>query len=156
MGGTGSGGARLNSGPDRTVGSVRWRREHKKKAAAPVVRVLGCAGTVERPRDLPADQVAVWERWAPMAMAQRTLVPETVGDFRALCELETERASVLAARQAEGWTDVGLRLAAAYRGLVQRIESKARAFRLAPIGKEMMPATAPVDDPWSRFDGPAN
>jgi hypothetical protein len=58
-----------------------------------------------------------------------------------------------AARRALGWTDEGMRLATAYRGMVQRVEAKMRGFKLAPIGKEMTDAEAKPVDPFAEFEG---
>jgi hypothetical protein len=85
-------------------------------------------------------------------MEARTLVPATVEDFRVLCELTVEAAAVLRARRAVSWETHGPKLANVYRGLVQRLESKMRAFRLAPMGKEMVAPVPAEPDPFAEFD----
>ena len=75
----------------------------------------------------------------------------TAGDFAMLCVLEIEMLEVLAERRKEGWTTRGMFLAKEFRGLVQRVEAKRRAFKLAPMGKDMVPPEAPKDE-WSEFD----
>jgi hypothetical protein len=104
---------------------------------------------------LTAKELAVWQDLAPHALAARTLITSTAGDFAMLCTLEIECAEVLVARRLEGWTVVGLCLAREFRGLAQRLEAKRRAFKLAPMGKDMVPPEAPKDE-WSEFDGPTN
>jgi hypothetical protein len=108
------------------------------------------------PADLTELEQAVWQAECGHAIAERTLTPATVQDFAELCRLEAERASVLVARRLEGWTSIGLALAKEYRGLVQRVEAKRRAFRLAPMGKPMTDETPTVVDPFAEFDGPVN
>ena len=68
-----------------------------------------------------------------------------------LCVLEVECAEMLAARRLEGWTLVGVSLSREFRGLAQRLEAKRRAFKLAPMGKDMVAPEAPKDE-WSEFD----
>jgi hypothetical protein len=105
---------------------------------------------VEPPKLNEREQL-VWDELAPLAREARTLVPATVGDLKTLCVLEVEMADVLAERRKEGWSLEGLALAKEYRGLVQRVEAKRRAFRLAPMGKDMTPPEQPKDE-WSEFD----
>lgn len=95
-----------------------------------------------------------WNDLAPHAVAARTLVEATAADFLELCELLAEKDDVLAERRAEGWTIRGVALAKEYRGLVQRAEAKLRAFRLAPMGREMVAAAPAEADPFAEFDDP--
>jgi hypothetical protein len=99
-------------------------------------------------------ELAAWLVNAPFAVAAHTLTPATADDFVALCSLEAEMAQVLAERREEGWTSRGLALAKEYRGLVQRVEAKRRAFRLAPMGKAMTEPAPAVTDDFEEFDGP--
>lgn len=149
-----SGGVRLGAGRPRKNESARWlggnagRRGVVKAAPVP-------AGPLH---DVPAPELgvleqAVWDELAPLALASRTLTPGTAGDLAMLCTLEVEMAEVLRERRAEGWTTRGMFLAKEFRGLVQRVEAKRRAFKLAPMGKDMIPPEAPKDE-WSEFDGP--
>ena len=108
---------------------------------------------VVTPEDMASREQAVWEQLAPLALAARTLVPGTAGDLKALCTLEVEMAEVLAARRLEGWTALGISLERTYLQLVQRVEAKRRGFKLAPMGKDMVPPEVPKDE-WSEFDAP--
>jgi hypothetical protein len=114
---------------------------------------LGETVVVEPPDTLTPGELAAWLVNAPHAAAAGTLTAATADDFAALCALEVEMVAVLAERRLEGWTNYGLALAREYRGLVTRVENKRRAFRLAPMGKEMVASAAPADD-FSEFDGP--
>lgn len=150
-----SGGQRVGAGRPRRSESARWLggnsgRRGGKTAAAPVVPSSPLP-PVEPPDSLTALERDVWEREAPAALAGRTLTVGTAGDFAMLCVLEIEMLEVLAERRKEGWTTRGMFLAKEFRGLVQRVEAKRRAFKLAPMGKDMVPPEAPKDE-WSEFD----
>jgi len=108
---------------------------------------------VATPEALTLLEQAVWDDLAPLALAARTLVPGTAGDLKALCTLEVEMAEVLAARRLEGWTALGMGLERTYLAIVQRVEAKRRGFKLAPMGKDMVPPETPKDE-WSEFDAP--
>jgi hypothetical protein len=147
------GGARLGAGRPRNDDRARWLGgDAGRRSETHAPRPLPPIQPVDAPTDLTPEEVAIWERWAPLAQAERTLTPGTVGDFAALCRLEVEMAAVLLERRTEGWTKRGLSLAKEYRGLVTRVENKRRAFRLAPMGKPLEPAEAPKDE-WAEFDG---
>jgi len=109
---------------------------------------------VEPPSTLSALELAAWLVNAPLAVEAGTLTEASADSFRVLCELEVEAASVLAERRTEGWTTRGMFLAKEYRGLVQRLESKRRAFMLEPMGKPIVAPAAPPADPFAEFDGP--
>lgn len=106
---------------------------------------------IEAPDSLTPAELAVWITTAPLALAARTLIDGTADDFAVLCQLEVEMAAVLSERRQEGWSTRGLALAREYRGLVTRVENKRRAFRLAPMGREMV-APVPVGDDFAEFD----
>jgi hypothetical protein len=156
MGGVGSGGMRVGAGPKPKTKDAHWLGGDAGKRgmagagpAAPAEPVV----VIAPPVALGEQARGVWEALAPHACAARTLTEATVRDFRELCELVVDMDAARAARRAEGWTDMGLRLATAYRGLVQRVEAKMRAFKLAPIGKEMTDAEVKPTDPFAEFDG---
>lgn len=148
MGGKGSGGLR--------VGAGRPRKNQIVGFAAVIGSSAGTGGVdlMPAPAGIGEKTAAHWNRLGPHAVAARTLVEATAGDFLELCELLVEADDVRAERRAEGWTARGLCLSKEYRGLVQRAEAKLRAFRLAPMGKEMI-AAKPEADPFSEFDEPA-
>jgi hypothetical protein len=152
-----SGGQRVGAGRPRKHEAARWlagsrRTRAAQKAEVPTVP-LAPLPEVDLPAKLSAREQAVWDELAPLALAARTLIPATAGDLAALCALEVEMADVLAERRKEGWTARGLFLAKEYRGLVQRVEAKRRGFKLAPMGKDMVPPE-PAKDEWSEFDAP--
>lgn len=49
--------------------------------------VTAADALLEPPKDLPREARLYWRRWAPLAIAQRTLVPEKVPGFGELCVL---------------------------------------------------------------------
>jgi hypothetical protein len=153
-----SGGQRVGAGRPRKTEAARWLGGNagRRRAAAPAARPT-VPSTPLPPVPIPAGlsgaEQAVWQRDAPLALAARTLTPGTAADFAVLCALEVEMVEVLAARREEGWTTRGMFLAKEFRGLVQRVEAKRRAFKIAPMGKEMVPPEAPKDE-WSEFDEP--
>lgn len=145
MGGRGSGGTRIGAG------RKPWKNQARvvagggdTTAATPEPRTLNPEprssepSKVARPKLSPAVR-AVWDALAPQAVAQGTLVPATAFEFRTLCELAVEQKRCLKAYEAEGFTDLGMKMGAHYRGLTQRLETKLRAFRLAPMGRELAP-----------------
>ncbi len=134
----------LRGGRDRT-------RRTRQRSAAPAAVAPSPLVKVEAPKILTEKERAVWDELAPHALVARTLTPATVADCVDLCRLTVEMHEVLTERRAEGWTTRGMFLAKEYRGLVQRVEGKRRAFRLAPIGKELIPTEAPKDE-WAEFD----
>ncbi len=175
MGGKGSGGARLGSGPSRKVGSVRWQREQRRLRHSPraeSVRKASPIASVPKPKDLPAGQSAVWDMLAPHALAQRTLTPATAFAFRELCEAVVLKRDVLAVVEQDGLMQNRLStkmdqdgggeqvfeskahpLIAKWTALLVRVEAGLTRFRLAPMGKEM-PAVEEPKDEWSEFDAP--
>lgn len=100
------------------------------------------SSAVAKPK-LPKAVGDVWDELAPRATDQGTLVPETAFEFRTLCEIAVEQRKCLCAAEEEGFTQLGLKIGAHYRGLTQRLETKLRAFKLAPMGKEIV---APAKD----------
>src|SRR5688572_20368330 len=60
--------------------------------------------STKAPKDLPEAQVAFWETYAPAAIAARTLTEQTVGAFRLLCELDSEKSATKAAIDRDGRT----------------------------------------------------
>lgn len=107
---------------------------------------------VARPSDLTAEQRAVWDRLAPLALAQRTLTPQTVERFRLLCQAIVMEQAMAAKLLAEGWTYTAVTidgsgqeretlkahpLCGPHRGMMQRVESGMVAFRLAPTGRPL-------------------
>ena len=175
--GTGRGGARPNSGPARTPGSVRYLREQRLRgkpapAAKPKARrppVVAMA----KPKGIPAGQSSVWEALAPHALAARTLTPATAWHFRELCEAIVLKRDMARILEADGLMQNRLStkmdetgggeqvfeskahpLIARWTALLVRVEAGLTRFRLAPMGKELAPVEEPVADPFSAFDEP--
>jgi len=88
VGGKGSGGARVGSGPKRT-GAALLRlhasrlEESRGRDEVPPDAVMV---QVEIPEDLPEVQRGIWERLAPLAVANGTLTPESAPGFAHLCK----------------------------------------------------------------------
>jgi hypothetical protein len=110
----------------------------------------GAAVDVTPPKDLTKDERQAWALLAPAAIAAGTLVATTLADFRELCRLHVHTQAAYAEFTKVGWNEYGLKLERAYRGAVQRLETKMRAFRLAPIGKEIAPPAQ--EKPQSALD----
>lgn len=153
MGGKGSGGSRVgagrkpknqNTGFAAVVAASRIRSASDRRSSGPEL--------LPAPAGIGAATAAYWNKLAPHAVAARTLIEGTAADFLELCELLVEKDDVLTERRAEGWTVRGVALAKEYRGLVQRSETKLRAFCLAPIGKALVPDKPDEADPFAEFD----
>jgi hypothetical protein len=134
MGGKGSGGPRVGAG----------RKPWKKDAA--VYRGQGAdaavaAPIVTRPAGMSAAVARVWDALAPLAEREGTLVVATAFEFLQMCQLAVQQGRAhteLEAAKGDDW----LRIEKAYRGLTQRLETKLRSFKLAPMGKEIIPVGA--------------
>lgn len=102
------------------------------------------------PEDLPADQKAVWQQYAQLAMDRRTLVPQTVPAFLEFCELMAEKRAVKRTIDHDGRTYLKVTvdgsgqehqelkahpLKADYAKLAKSVESYLLKFMLAPFGK---------------------
>lgn len=107
---------------------------------------------VAPPVGLAEDQVAVWTRLAPLAVAQKTLTATTSERFRLLCKAIVMEASMADKIATDGWTYISTTVDGAgneretlkahplcgpHRGMMQRIEAGMVAFKLAPIGKAL-------------------
>jgi hypothetical protein len=108
---------------------------------------------VTPPRDLPRDQRKYWARYAPLAIAQQTLIPAHVPGFRELCE-QAAFKDALAKQirklkpESSGASDV-LRH---YEKLVQRLDATLARFRLTGFGKPAAAASAArkaTASPWA-------
>ena len=146
MGGKGSGGARVGSGPARQVGSTRWRQEQRRRreaAGADAPLVPDAPLVVDKPAGLSAAEVAVWDRLAPHALAAKTLTPATAEAFAFGCYMVVLERELRATRP--GGPD--------HRMLLIRVEAFNARFRLAPMGKEMPQVEEPKDD-FAEFDQP--
>lgn len=98
------------------------------------------AASVEPPKGLSKPELEAWRLLAPAAINAGTLVPATEDDFRELCRLRVHVDQLYEAFVKAGINEYGLKLERAYRGAVQRLEAKTRAYRIAAVGKEIVQA----------------
>lgn len=148
-----SGGARVGAGRPPKSRNQRWLDGNAGKRGQTPVKPAEVkpVGPLNPPASLTDKELLVWNANERLAREALTLTPATVGDFSVLCMLEVELAEVIVERRLEGWTTRGMFLAKEVRGLVQRLEAKRRAFRLAPMGKEMVVPEEPKDE-WAEFE----
>jgi len=85
-----------------------------------------------------ADALTVWHELAPHAVAQRTLIPATAAHFAMLCRAMVQERST---NVPDG----------DHRGVMHRVSTWLKDFRLAPFGKPMVdaPAVAPAVSKWA-------
>lgn len=85
MGGKGSGGARIGTGPKRKDQALAL--VHGSRQVHPASQEAhGAVGVVSAPGWLPELHRAIWESLAPLALANGTLTPESVPGFAHLCK----------------------------------------------------------------------
>jgi hypothetical protein len=95
-------------------------------------------GAVSKPKGLSRHAGRLWDELAPHAEREGTLTPAKAFEFAELCELAAELVLTRKAYQKEkAFTELKLKLGREYRGQIQRLEVKFRAFNLAPTGKEV-------------------
>ncbi len=150
MGGSGSGGQRIGSGP-KAKAAITARLHGSRRGAPASTRGLGL---VPKPQ-LPAEQSGIWDELAPLALEARTLTPATVGSFVELLEaiaLRRQMAAIIATGgiMVEGQPHP---LLVRHQGLMLRVEAGRARFRLAPFGKEIAAQVEAVD-PMAEFDQP--
>lgn len=92
-----------------------------------------------------------WERWAPEAVAERTLTPATAAGFEELCkraDLVAQLAvKISVAQSSEDW----LAYVNSFDRLQKGMESMLLKFRLTAFGKPMIAAeTKPAENPWAK------
>jgi hypothetical protein len=91
---------------------------------------------------LVGQALTVWHELAPHAFEARTLTPATTAAFTMLCR------GVVKERALSASWNCG---AADHRGLMQRVATWMKDFGLAPLGKPMYAAEAPIANPLDRF-----
>lgn len=160
MGGRGSGGRRVGSGRKSKGSVLAFTHGTRPRAGtgAPPAPPAPPQPPVEPPDSLTAPQREVWDVLAPLAVKALTLTPVTVWSFRDLCQTIVNRDELGAAIQAAGWEVAGFGgerkkhpLEPALRGWEQRVEAGLARFKLAPFGKELLPA-AKREDPFAEFE----
>lgn len=169
MGGFGSGGHRRGAGrkpkerPFRLIDGGADRRGGGEPPELPPDPPL----PVDPPADLSEASLAIWREWAPQACAAGTLIPTTRDAFGELCRLAVECRELHARFQVhvggDGQPRALLRMSfkeematrRLYLNLSKEMHLRMKDFRLAPFGKELVPAggaTAPAD-PLAEFAG---
>lgn len=167
MGGIGSGGMRLGSGRKSKDGRLLHLHGGKDRLHRGKPVELPPSAPVDPPKGLTEAQMRVWQELAPHAVAAHTLTPGTAGSFADLCRAIVTRDAMLAKIEEDGWTFIKVSVDGAgvehqelkkhpltsdQRGWEQRVEAGRARFRLAPMGKELVP-TAKPEDPFAEFDG---
>lgn len=170
MGGKGSGGTRIGTGPKRKTSDEKWLSgkgpANQPKTPPPVTLIAA-------PADLTEAQTAVWNELAPHACAARTLVAGTVTAFRQLCGRIVLLHQMEAQLEQDGLMDTKVSLQMDETGgglqtvqkkahdlltkcmtMMQRVDQGMLRFRLSPMGKEII-EPEPTKDEWSEFDGPS-
>jgi hypothetical protein len=132
------------------------------KKPAKVSRPQTTADAVTVPSDLTADERYIWRRWAPHAIAKRTLTPQTVIGFRFLLECELERRAmkatidtdgvVIVTETRKGQSTIAHPLLGAYGKLQKLVEVNLAPFGLSVFGKaEPDLSAAPIVNPWAEI-----
>jgi hypothetical protein len=172
MGGYGSGGGRLGSGPKGKQEADRrleGGRDRGKGASKPPKVTL-----IAAPADLPLAQRAVWNELAPHACEARTLTAGTAAAFRQLCgrivllgliEKQIEDDGIMTDKVTLQMDEKGGGLQAVEKKahdlltkcmtLMQRVDQGMLRFGLSPIGKPIAAAEKPKDE-FDEFDGTVN
>jgi hypothetical protein len=166
MGGFGSGGARVGAGRPRKSVAEAALTGGRIRSGLGAGRAPVPPAAVAMPAGLAPEVGAVWEALAPHALAAGTLTAGTVAAFVDLCRARVERVALEAIIQADGRTSVRVSytpageevreikahpLIAHARAMMLRIEAGMARFQLAPVGKALAQAEAPVD-PFAAFD----
>ena len=111
------------------------------------------AALLTPPKDLPRDQRKYWTRYAPLAAAQRTLVPAHLPGFRELCEQAAFKdALAKQIRKLKPESQASSETLRHYEKLVQRLDATLARFRLTAFGKPADPAGAArkaTASPWA-------
>lgn len=171
MGGRGSGGQRVGAGRKSKDSRAHFLggnagRRTKVTSAKDVALAEVSAPAVDAPVDLSSAELAIWNDLAPHATAAKTLVPQTIGAFRDLCEAIVLKREMIAQVKLDGMTYLKVSVDGAgvehneikahplisqHRGMMQRVEAGRARFKLSPIGKEMIEIEKPKDE-WDEFD----
>lgn len=128
---------------------------------------VGPTPHVEPPKDLPGEQLAIWQELAPFALEARTLAKSTARAFRDVCETIVLKRAIVAQLERDGLTyqkvsvdGAGVEhmelkahpLLTQLRGVMQRTEVGLTRFGLAPMGKPLAIAQTEEKDPFAEFD----
>lgn len=170
MGGFGSGGHRTGAGRKKKAKHLRLIDGGADRRGASVDESLPpppAASTVpvEPPPKLTEAALEFWRRLAPAAHAAGTLTAMSCDSFGELCEIAAAKHEMLWRFQVvldptNGQPRALLRMSMKdemacrreYRNLSRELHQRMKDFRLAPFGKELVPAGgAPAADPLDAF-----
>lgn len=120
---------------------------------SPVAAPTEDATLLVAPRDLPRDQRKYWTRYAPLALAQQTLIPAHLPGFRELCEQAAFKDGLAKQiRKLKPESPEASDTLRHYEKLVQRLDATLARFRLTGMGKPASPASAArkaAASPWA-------
>jgi hypothetical protein len=107
---------------------------------------------VPMPEGMAIEEQLVWAQLAPLALAERTLIPATADRFRLLCESRALLQRMHQTLMKEGLTYVAVTvdgagqerqllkahpLVSQHKSMLQRVEAGMKDFKLAPTGKPL-------------------
>lgn len=167
MGGPGSGGSRVNSGPPAKSNKLRWlagnaghrTRTELDERAVGVPTVTG--GCPEPPADMPEDQASYWRVWAPLAHARGMMDAERSPGFELMCRTQAQADAMWKKITDDGMTYIKCTVDGAgnehqelkshpllshYRGLAHRVEQLMARYGLAADGKVRAEPAEKQDD----------
>ncbi len=135
-------GAGRKPGPKQAVvlGMNGKRQRDRSAELPPAVADDVKAGLLAAPYWLPEAAKGYWERWAPEAVAERTLTPATAAGFTELCQRAdyvgklAVKIGTLGADTQDALPYLGL-----YDRMSQKLETSLARFKLTAFGK---PATS--------------
>lgn len=120
---------------------------------SPVASPTEDATLLVAPRDLPRDQRKYWTRYAPLALAQQTLIPAHLPGFRELCEQAAFKDGLAKQiRKLKPESPAASDTLRHYEKLVQRLDATLARFRLTGMGKPASAAGAArkaAASPWA-------
>jgi len=136
-----------------TVENTNWGGRRAGSGAKPQVHTI--PGTKDEllatpPGDLPKDERAFWQNYAPLAIEKGTLTTHTVAAFRLLCEMDAEKRKTRKHLDKQGRTFIKVTvdgagvehrelkahpLTGAYGRMAKAVEALMARFGLAPFGK---------------------
>lgn len=165
-----SGGARVGAGRKPLNPGLRvLHGGRRKNGEAPTAVRVPAVVAVPMPDGLTEEERAVWALEAPHAIQARTLTPGTAAEFADFCRTVVRERLMWRQVERDGWTHLKVTvdgsgqehqelkahpLISRATTLTARVEQKRVKFKLAPIGKEMIPPEQPRDE-WAEFDADA-
>lgn len=128
-------------------------RRHDGHVAPALAVAAEDASLLVPPRDLPRDQRKYWVRYAPLAIAQQTLIPAHIPGFRELCEQAAFKdALAKQIRKMKPESPAASETLRHYEKLVQRLDATLARFRLTGFGRPASTSAAArkaAASPWA-------